>query len=95
MGGRPGTLQRPLHGVEANGDYLRIGTPVLVHGKKNRELLVPERDGDALLQSINWLFDNPDAWPEFGTDNRTHCSLKFDHGAQAIRLATIYDAVTG
>ncbi len=66
-----------------------------VLAKKNRELLVPERDGDALLRSIKWLLDCPEAWPEFGADNRAHCGLKFDHVAQANRLAAIYDAVSG
>ena len=34
------------------------------------------------------------AWPELGADNRAHCDREFDHVAQAVRLAAIYDAVT-
>jgi colanic acid/amylovoran biosynthesis glycosyltransferase len=64
-----------------------------VLGEKNRSLLVSEGDGDALLQSIEWLFDHPEVWPEFGADNRARSNLKFDHAVQAIRLAAIYDAV--
>lgn len=66
----------------------------LVLGEKNREILVPERDEDALLLSIEWLFDHPETWSELGADNRAHCGQEFDHVAQAVRLAAIYDEAT-
>jgi len=66
-----------------------------VLGKNNQQFLVPEQDGDALLQSIESLFDRPDIWPILGADNRAHCESNFDHVAQAIRLSAIYDAATG
>jgi colanic acid/amylovoran biosynthesis glycosyltransferase len=81
-----------------------MGLPVLatqhcdmpsVLGVKNRELLVPEGDADALLRSIDSLLGRPEAWPEIGSENRAHCDQKFDHVEQANRLAAIYDVVTG
>lgn len=65
-----------------------------VLGEKNRKLLVPEKDTDALSRSLAWLLDRTQKWKELSRDNREHIEACFDHATQGERLTQLYDSVS-
>jgi len=53
-------------------------------------LLCPERDIEALINNIRYLFDNPEIWPEMGKKGRKHIEKYHDVNKEILLLEDIY-----
>ncbi len=62
-----------------------------VLGKTNRQLLANERDSDGLINTLNWLVENPDQWKIIAIENRRLIEDKYNIKNQGVELARIYE----
>jgi colanic acid/amylovoran biosynthesis glycosyltransferase len=66
--------------------------PEIVKDRKNG-FLVPERDVDALSEKLEYLINNPEAWPEMGKAGRKFVEENYDIKKLNTRLVEIYKQV--
>jgi len=59
-------------------------------GKNNRQLLVDERDSNALVDILEWLVENPVQWRVMAEENRRLIEQEFNIKNQGPALSNIY-----
>jgi colanic acid/amylovoran biosynthesis glycosyltransferase len=68
------------------------GIPELVKNGVNG-LLVPERDVEKLAESLSYLIDHPDLWPEMGIAGRKYVKEHYDQATLNTRLESIFNRI--
>jgi colanic acid/amylovoran biosynthesis glycosyltransferase len=58
-------------------------------------LLAAERDVDGLVERLEWLVANPDAWRAMQDAGREHIEAEFDARRQGERLGEVYAELVG
>lgn len=64
-----------------------------VLGKKNGEILVKERDSNALENILGWLVDNTNQWQAIADENRQFIEQEFNLKNQGPALTRIYNGL--